>query len=39
VMAVEWPDRWSSPPAHSSSVKIEPLDGNRRRVTIRYSTR
>jgi len=39
VMAVEWPDRWSSPPAHASVVKIEPLDGERRKVTIRYSTR
>jgi tRNA threonylcarbamoyladenosine biosynthesis protein TsaE len=38
VLAIEWPDRWSQPPADAIVVSIEPLGGDRRRLTI-HSTR
>jgi tRNA threonylcarbamoyladenosine biosynthesis protein TsaE len=34
VMAVEWPDRWRRAPADAMRVRIEMLDGTRRRITI-----
>jgi tRNA threonylcarbamoyladenosine biosynthesis protein TsaE len=33
VMAVEWPDRWRRAPADAMRVRIEMLDGTRRRIT------
>jgi tRNA threonylcarbamoyladenosine biosynthesis protein TsaE len=35
VMAVEWPDRWRAAPPDAISVRIEPLDGDRRRLEIK----
>jgi tRNA threonylcarbamoyladenosine biosynthesis protein TsaE len=35
VMAVEWPDRWRARPSSATSVHIEPLNGTRRRISIR----
>jgi tRNA threonylcarbamoyladenosine biosynthesis protein TsaE len=35
VMAVEWPDRWRAAPPDAISVRIEPLDGDRRRIEIK----
>ena len=34
VMAVEWPDRWRRAPPEATRVTLEPLDGNRRKITI-----
>jgi tRNA threonylcarbamoyladenosine biosynthesis protein TsaE len=34
VMAVEWPDRWSRVPGGAAVVRIEPLEENRRRISI-----
>ena len=34
ILAVEWPDRWSNPPAPSYHVRIEHLGGDRRGITI-----
>ena len=34
VMAVEWPDRWRRAPPEATRVRLEPLDGSRRRITI-----
>lgn len=38
VLAIEWPDRWPRAPAGAIAVSLEPLGGDRRRVTI-HSTR
>lgn len=38
VLAIEWPDRWTQAPADATTVMLEPLGGDRRRVTV-YSTR
>ena len=35
VMAVEWPDRWRRPPTEATRVVLEPLDGTRRKITIK----
>jgi tRNA threonylcarbamoyladenosine biosynthesis protein TsaE len=37
VMAVEWPDRWHRAPPDATRVRLELLDGTRRRIEI-YST-
>ena len=34
VLAVEWPDRWSHPPAGSVRVSIARLDDQRREIAI-----
>ena len=34
VLAVEWPDRWSHPPAGSVRVSIARLDDQRREISI-----
>ena len=34
VLAVEWPDRWSDPPATSIRVSIEPGRGDHRTITV-----
>jgi tRNA threonylcarbamoyladenosine biosynthesis protein TsaE len=34
ILAVEWSDRWSNPPAPSYHVRIEHLGGDRRSITI-----
>jgi tRNA threonylcarbamoyladenosine biosynthesis protein TsaE len=34
VVAIEWPERWTDPPAPAREVWIEDLGGDRRRVTI-----
>ncbi|MFI5176977.1 MAG: tRNA (adenosine(37)-N6)-threonylcarbamoyltransferase complex ATPase subunit type 1 TsaE [Vicinamibacterales bacterium] len=34
VMAVEWPDRWRDPPPGAVRVTLQPLDHDRRRITI-----
>ena len=34
VVAVEWPDRWRAAPARATKVRLEPLGGDRRRITI-----
>jgi tRNA threonylcarbamoyladenosine biosynthesis protein TsaE len=35
VMAVEWPDRWTSAPADAVFVAFQVLDGSRRRISVR----
>ncbi|MEI6668771.1 MAG: tRNA (adenosine(37)-N6)-threonylcarbamoyltransferase complex ATPase subunit type 1 TsaE [Acidobacteriota bacterium] len=35
VVAIEWADKWTSPPASAIDVHIEDLGGDSRRVTIR----
>ena len=37
VLAVEWPDRWTSPPGDAIDVTIEPAGGDTRQIS--YSTR
>ena len=40
VLAVEWPDRWTDPPADAIRVSIEQGKGNHRTITVtRHSTR
>jgi len=39
VMAVEWPDRWLARPSSATTVRIEPLNGTRRRISIRLGMR
>lgn len=34
VLAIEWPDRWIQAPAGAIMVTLEPLGGDRRRVTV-----
>jgi tRNA threonylcarbamoyl adenosine modification protein YjeE len=34
VLAIEWPDRWTQPPSGAVTVTLEPLGGDRRRVTV-----
>jgi tRNA A37 threonylcarbamoyladenosine biosynthesis protein TsaE len=34
VMAVEWPDRWTAAPQNAIRVRIDVLEGSRRRVAI-----
>ena len=34
VLAVEWPDRWRRAPAGATTVTLEPLGGDQRRITI-----
>jgi len=34
VLAVEWPDRWSHPPAGSVRISIARLDDQRREISI-----
>lgn len=34
VLAVEWPDRWTGPPAGAIHVSIEPTGGDHRLITI-----
>lgn len=34
VMAIEWPERWPRAPASAVRVRIEPLDGTRRRIQV-----
>jgi tRNA threonylcarbamoyl adenosine modification protein YjeE len=38
VLAIEWPDRWRQAPPGAIAVTLEPLGGDRRRVTV-HSTR
>ena len=38
VMAVEWPDRWRDPPAGAVRVTLEPIDHDRRRITIHLAS-
>ena len=38
VLAIEWPERWSEPPSGALKVELEPLGGDRRRITL-HSTR
>jgi tRNA threonylcarbamoyladenosine biosynthesis protein TsaE len=33
ILAVEWPERWSSPPRDAIRVAIEKLDGDDRRIS------
>jgi tRNA threonylcarbamoyladenosine biosynthesis protein TsaE len=35
VLAVEWPDRWTAPPAGAIHVSIESSAGDKRTITIR----
>ncbi len=37
ILAVEWPDRWSDPPASAYRVRIEHLGENLRSITISRS--
>ena len=39
VVAVEWPERWPARPSAAHEVRIEHAGGDRRRVSIGYSTR
>ena len=34
VMAIEWPDRWAAAPQNAVRVRIDVLDGVRRRIAI-----
>jgi tRNA A37 threonylcarbamoyladenosine biosynthesis protein TsaE len=34
VMAVEWPDRWTSAPSDAIHVTIAPISDNERRIVI-----
>ncbi len=34
VLAVEWPDRWTDPPAGARRISIADEGGSRRRITI-----
>ena len=34
ILAVEWPDRWSNPPASAYHVRLEHRGENRRSITI-----
>jgi tRNA threonylcarbamoyladenosine biosynthesis protein TsaE len=35
VVAVEWPDRWRDAPADAIVVRIDPLEGDRRRIEVK----
>jgi tRNA threonylcarbamoyladenosine biosynthesis protein TsaE len=39
AMAVEWPDRWRDAPRGAIKVRLEPIGGDERVITIGYSTR
>jgi tRNA threonylcarbamoyladenosine biosynthesis protein TsaE len=39
VVAVEWPERWPARPSAAHVVRIQHAGGDRRRVSIGYSTR
>ena len=34
VLAVEWPDRWRGAPSDAIRVRIEPLGGDKRRISV-----
>jgi len=34
VMAVEWPDRWRHPPVGSLRIRLQPIGGDERGITI-----
>ena len=38
VLAVEWPERWSDPPAGAIQVSIEPGKGDHRTITVTRET-